>query len=154
MPKCIDCRYEGPYNIRTDQKIVFHMKDGVAEDTMKYMRCQAPGGGPTQDPISFREAFTVDQPCDFFEPKEKPQPKKQGSSFLAKLFSEKKHKNVKFMNKMTQGPHTYEIYSARTKNEALDFLRSRSVTEQFYYIVVETPEGHWGLDTGGIYQEK
>lgn len=157
MAKCIECRYEGPYSFHTDQNVTFVLKGGVAQDKMKYMKCQAPGGGPTQDPISFREAFTVDEPCDFFQPKEKPKPAKNDSSFLSKLFGllgGKKSHDVKFKEKSKQGPHTYKIYVGQSKDSALEFLRSQSVTKNFYYIIVETPDGNWGLDINGIYQEK
>ena len=153
MPKCSECRYEGPYSVRDGQRAVFVFPGGVEETEMKYMRCQAPGGGPTQNPISIRESL-VDQPCEFYQPKEKPTPRKGISSLLSRLFGRERHPGVRFKGKTVQGRNTYEVYAARTKDEALSFLRSRSVADRLYYIVVETPEGNWGLDIDGIYQEK
>jgi hypothetical protein len=52
-----------------------------------------------------------------------------------------------------KGQNTYEIYKAPSKTVALDFLKGKSVTKSFYYLIVETPEGNWGRDIDGIYQE-
>ena len=53
MVRCADCRFEGRYNIERDG-------DGI-----RYMRCNAPDGGPTTEPISFIEGLD-DESCDFF----------------------------------------------------------------------------------------
>lgn len=50
--------------------------------------------------------------------------------------------------------NTYEVYTAKSKMEALQFLEQKQVTAQLYYVVVETPEGSWGKDRNGIYREK
>jgi len=153
MPKCTKCHYEGPYSIYPGQKATWSSL-GEEETTLEYMRCQAPGGGPTQNPISLIESL-IDQPCDFFQPKEKPKPQKGFFSFLSKLFGGKRHSGVKFKETtVLEGRSLFEVYVAGTKDEALEFLRSKSVTEKLYYIVVETPEGNWGLDIDGIYQDK
>jgi len=47
---------------------------------------------------------------------------------------------------------TYEMYTARTARRARDFLNGETVTERFYYIVVETPEGDWGKSSEGLYK--
>lgn len=153
MPKRIDCSYEGPYSTLSDQKVTFFLKDGAVERTMKSMNCQAPGEGPTKDPISFREAMQ-DMPYEFFKPKEKPQPQKGVSGSQSKLFGAKKYSKIKFKGKETQGINTYEAYTAKTKNEAIDFLKTKTLTKKLCYIVIETPQGNWGLDINGIYQEK
>ena len=51
--RCADCRFEGRYNIE---------RDG---DGLRYMRCNAPDGGPTTEPISCVEGLE-DESCDFF----------------------------------------------------------------------------------------
>lgn len=57
-----------------------------------------------------------------------------------------------------QGPHdfTYEMYSADSKAAAMRFLE-RIPTSQIprqYYVVVETPEGNFGKDVDGVYEEQ
>lgn len=54
MPKCSECNFEGDYS----------KLGGV------YMQCQAPGGGPTPNPISKKESF-IDYPCGFFQKKQR-----------------------------------------------------------------------------------
>lgn len=51
------------------------------------------------------------------------------------------------------GPNTYEIFSGPNAETAKEFLKTKTVTESLYYIVVETPEGNYGKDKGGIYKE-
>ena len=53
-----------------------------------------------------------------------------------------------------KGPITYEVYRAPSKSIALEFLKSKPVSRQLYYLIVETPdEGNWGRDINGIFQE-
>jgi hypothetical protein len=62
---------------------------------------------------------------------------------------------TKFSTPAPLGAHnTYEVYTAKSKLEALQFLEQKQVMVPLYYIVVETPEGNWGKDQNGIYQEK
>lgn len=92
MPRCVDCKYQGryftlpvPYPIEMMMGIKLGVpgakvalvgfdeeaqKHGFTSDDLatKGMRCQAPGGGPTQDPIVLIQAI-ADQPCSFFVPK-------------------------------------------------------------------------------------
>ncbi len=49
--------------------------------------------------------------------------------------------------------NTYVVYTAPNSATAQAFLEEQKVTENFYYIVVETPEGNYGRDLEGIYQE-
>eukprot|EP01083_Nonionella_stella_P262781 893234_1 len=50
--------------------------------------------------------------------------------------------------------YTYEVLSGSTKDEAYRYLESRTVTEQFYYVIVETPDGNFGKDINGdIFKE-
>jgi hypothetical protein len=58
-----------------------------------------------------------------------------------------------YVRKDVKGPNTYEIYKAPSKSVALEFLKMKPVTKSLYYVIVETPEGNWGKDIDGIYQE-
>ena len=77
--------------------------------------------------------------------------------------SSKRHKddkdNVTFLRKRTQTGRlgtvtTYEEYKAGTAAIARRFLLTKQVMEPAYYIVVETPEGVWGIDVEGLYLER
>ena len=46
---------------------------------------------------------------------------------------------------------TYEVYKAKSKQQALAFLKTKTVDREYYYIEVETPEGNFGRDINGIY---
>lgn len=48
---------------------------------------------------------------------------------------------------------TYQIYKGPDAASASAFLQEHPVTKQFYYIMVETPEGNYGRDIDGIYKE-
>jgi phage FluMu protein Com len=60
---------------------------------------------------------------------------------------------VEFVKKETSGHSTYETYRAPDAESAKEFLETREVAEPQYYVVVETPEGNWGVDTLGLYLE-
>ena len=59
----------------------------------------------------------------------------------------------KFVRKEQNGMNTYEIYRGASRAAATEFLQAHPVYKPLYYIVVETPEGNFGRDKGGIYQE-
>ena len=61
--------------------------------------------------------------------------------------------NVKFNKKYQEGPFTYECYLAKNKADAMAFLNKKTVEKSLYYIVVDTPEGNFGRDIYGIYEE-
>jgi hypothetical protein len=46
---------------------------------------------------------------------------------------------------------TYEAYRADDRAQALAYLKAHPVTEEFYYLEVETPAGTFGRDINGIY---
>jgi len=48
---------------------------------------------------------------------------------------------------------TYRIHKAPDAASAKTFLAENPVTKQYYYIVVETPQGNYARDIQGIYQE-
>jgi phage FluMu protein Com len=60
---------------------------------------------------------------------------------------------VKFLRKETADGATYETYCADTAENARQFLLKKQVPGQLYYVVVETPEGNWGIDVKGLYLE-
>lgn len=45
------------------------------------------------------------------------------------------------------------VYQSPDKATALEFLRRIQIAEAGVHVVVETPEGRWGKDENGIYQE-
>jgi len=47
----------------------------------------------------------------------------------------------------------YYVYKAPDRDNAVEFLRRARVDEPGIHVVVETPEGVWGKDLNGIYQE-
>ena len=62
---------------------------------------------------------------------------------------------VSFQREERKGPYTYYIYRGPSKGAALDFLKTiQSPTGHNVYHIVETPEGNWGKDIDGIYEEE
>jgi len=47
----------------------------------------------------------------------------------------------------------YVLFSGPDRESAMAFLRKVSVPAPGEYVIVETPEGHWGKDCRGIYRE-
>ncbi len=66
---------------------------------------------------------------------------------------EKKGGSAKYLRTERNGPNTYEVLEAPSKEAAMEYLKDHPVTKPLYYIVVETPEGNWGRDVNGIYAE-
>ena len=83
MPRCVDCKFAGEYfDFDMGISMLVNLQMMGWEDLLKRygitnkddlqkkaMNCQAPGGGPTPDPIVLFQAL-ADQPCDFFAPKQ------------------------------------------------------------------------------------
>lgn len=73
-----------------------------------------------------------------------------GSADLSQvIFKEKYNKPVP--EGMGPGQYTYEVYEAPDKKTALAFLKSKEVSQPLYYLLVDTPQGSFGKDNGGIY---
>lgn len=70
-----------------------------------------------------------------------------------KPVANKKGGKTTYLRTDKKGPHTYEVHKAPSKEVALGFLKNKTVTKDFYYVIVETTEGTWGKDINGIYQE-
>ena len=47
----------------------------------------------------------------------------------------------------------YRIYNGPDADSAKAFLKENPVTRQYYYIIVETPEGNYCCDINGMYKE-
>lgn len=62
---------------------------------------------------------------------------------------------VKFSEKVKgkDGISTYEVYTGPDKASAIEFLKGKPVSKKFYFVVVDTPEGSFGRDIDGFYQE-
>ncbi len=61
--------------------------------------------------------------------------------------------NVSFVREDRDATSTWRVYKASSKADAMAFLSGQQVTKPLYYIVVETPEGNFGRDISGFYQE-
>jgi hypothetical protein len=48
---------------------------------------------------------------------------------------------------------TYRIHEGPNQVAALAFLQANLVTQQFLYLVIQTPDGTWARDVNGIYKE-
>jgi HEAT repeat protein len=63
----------------------------------------------------------------------------------------------KYSEKRTLGNNTYEmyyeIYKGINAESARNLLFTKRVDKKNYYIIVETPEGNWGLDVEGLFLE-
>ena len=55
--------------------------------------------------------------------------------------------------KLGSGIATYRIHKGPDEASARAFLELHPVTKEFLYLVVETPEGSFGRDIQGIYEE-
>jgi phage FluMu protein Com len=76
----------------------------------------------------------------------------QVAALILILLTEKKH--VKFVCKEKKENSTYEVYKGTDAESAKTFLLTNRVTKKLYYIIVETPEGNWGMDVKGLYLER
>jgi HEAT repeat protein len=50
-------------------------------------------------------------------------------------------------------PCNYLVFKAPNKQAAMTFLRSKPTPQPLCYLIVETPDGNWGRDKDGVYQE-
>lgn len=55
--------------------------------------------------------------------------------------------------KGNDGVSTYEVYNGPDKASALAFLKEKTVVKRLFYMIVDTPEGSFGRDFVGLYQE-
>lgn len=60
----------------------------------------------------------------------------------------------KLLRKEKRDKSTYEIYRAGDAETAKSFLATKRVDQPQYYLIVETPDGNWGIDVKGIYLER
>ncbi len=55
--------------------------------------------------------------------------------------------------KGSDGVSTYEVYNGPDRASALAFLKEKTVVKRLFYMIVDTPEGSFGRDFVGLYQE-
>lgn len=55
--------------------------------------------------------------------------------------------------KGNDGISTYEVYTGPDKASAIAFLQEKKVVRRLFYMIVDTPEGSFGKDFVGLYQE-
>jgi uncharacterized membrane protein YhaH (DUF805 family) len=60
---------------------------------------------------------------------------------------------VKFVREDRDNTTVWRVYGASCKADALAFLSEQTVSRPLFYLVVETPDGNFGKDKDGIYQE-
>ena len=66
---------------------------------------------------------------------------------------EEKNQKVVFLREDKDNTNIWVVYQAPSKADATDFLSTQNITRPAYYVVVETPEGNFGKDKDGLYQE-
>ena len=59
----------------------------------------------------------------------------------------------KSMIKADEGTPRMREIAKYVRDGAMAYLKTRTVSQRLYYIVVETPEGNFGRDINGFYQE-
>ena len=62
-------------------------------------------------------------------------------------------KRIIFLREDKDGDNVWVVYKAPTKKDAMAFLSRQRIARPSYFIVVETPEGNFGRDKDGFYQE-
>lgn len=60
----------------------------------------------------------------------------------------------KYNEKGQGGDATYETYKGTDAESAKAFLITKRVDKPMYYVIVDTPEGNWGMDVQGLYLER
>ena len=62
-------------------------------------------------------------------------------------------KKVIFLREDKDDKNIWVVYKAPTKVDAMAFLSKITIEKPSYYVIVETPEGNFGRDKDGFYQE-
>lgn len=60
---------------------------------------------------------------------------------------------MKFITEDQQQKATYRIYQAPNSATAKEYLRQNPISQRYYYLIVETPEGNYCRDIEGISKE-
>lgn len=60
----------------------------------------------------------------------------------------------KYIDKNSPGNFTYEDYKCDDTELAKEFLMTKSVDKEQYYVTVKTSMGIWGMDIKGLYKER
>ncbi|MDR1525282.1 MAG: DUF805 domain-containing protein [Tannerella sp.] len=61
--------------------------------------------------------------------------------------------NVTFVREDKDSTAVWVVYKAPCKADAIAFLSRQQIVRSLYYVVVETPDGNFGRDKDGFYQE-
>jgi len=62
-------------------------------------------------------------------------------------------RNVVFLREDRDDTNIWVVFKARSKVDAMAFLSKQTINRPSFFIVVETPEGNFGRDKDGFYQE-
>ena len=62
-------------------------------------------------------------------------------------------KKIVYLREDKADNNVWIVYKAPTKADAIEFLNKQRIARPSYYVVVETPEGNFGKDKDGYYQE-
>jgi len=87
---------------------------------------------PVQEPVKQQEAVIVPNPV-------RSQPDTR--------------RNVVFLREDKDANNIWIVYKAPSKVHAMSFLSKVRIDKPSYYVIVETPEGNFGRDKDGLYQE-
>jgi len=66
---------------------------------------------------------------------------------------DEKTQKVVFLREDKDNDNIWVVYQASSKADATDFLSTQEITRPAFYVIVETPEGNFGKDKDGVYQE-
>jgi hypothetical protein len=83
------------------------------------------------------------------------EPEKQAAPVTKKPpdFASKVRLVRKYTDRNRPGNPTYEDYECNDAELAKEFLMTKSVDREQYYVTVKTPTGMWGMDVKGLYKE-
>jgi len=106
----------------------------------------------------FRQVFLKSNASD--EAKRQLKPKKKSTGHkpnIVKLKEKKRVEGITFVKKKHRDGNTYEVYTAENKKQAWEFIKTKSVNKERYYIEVNVgdvndPEVIVGIDIQGTYE--
>ena len=90
-----------------------------------------------------KEVMSKEPKTELFEPK---------TELFEPIIIEKRDVVV-FVREDKDNNNIWMIYQAPAKADALEYLSKQEISVPSYYVVVETPEGNFGKDINGLYQE-
>jgi uncharacterized membrane protein YhaH (DUF805 family) len=81
------------------------------------------------------------------------EPERKASATVSSQPAAGNAKNVTFIREDRDAKSVWVVYKAPCKADAMAFLSLQQIVHPLYYVVVETPEGNFGRDKDGFYQE-